>query len=290
MPGPGTAWLETVVPSTVVSSAGNSGALTAPYSAQQIVVIPNVTAYTSGTVTFEVQWSFDGVNFYSVDQSSAGSATQVKDTFANLSATGSLFKVVPVRGPYYRVTWTTGAYTMNVQAGPAAPWATGAGDPESFVEGASSFIGQSPAAGGADYAPQFVFVPSTTLTAVYAAATASTYTGILAVPTIPSEVENVPVNRMSIKLNVSAETGTTPSFTFEVLWSFTGLPYNASTNPVPLFHGDPTDTFIPITSVAGAPVIKELVVKAPYFAIAATTVSGTTPSVTFTADIAPTCL
>jgi len=280
MPGPGTAWLDTVVASTVVSASGNSGVLTTPYSAQQMVVIASVTAYTSGTATFEVQWSFDGINFFSADQGTAGGTgtTQLKDTFANLAAVGTLYKVVPVRAPYYRVTWTTGAYTMNVQAGPAAPTASGNAAPDGFVLGATSFIGQLPAAGGAEYAPQFTYVPSTTLSAAYVQATPATMSSILAVPTIPGEVENMPINRMSLKLNVTANTWAVGAV-FEVLWSFTGIAGST-------WHGDPTDTFAGATAAFTS--IKELVIKAPYFAIAIT--AGTPGSATFTADIAPTCL
>src|ERR1700677_823895 len=278
MPAAGAAWLDTVVPSTVVTSgASQSGTLTPPYSAQQIAVIANVTAYVSGTATFEVQWSFDGVNFYSADQSSAGSATQVKDTFAGIAGVATLYKVVPVRAPYYRINWTTGSYTFNIQAGPAAPLASGSAAPDSGVLGASSFIGQlgSP---GYVYSPQFTYLPSATLTgAAFTAGgtpASTTVSSIVAVPLVASEVEAMPVNRMTLKLNVTTLTGT--SAALGVFWSYTNTGAAGT-----LWSADPTDTFAAIT--AAEDVIKELVVKGPYFAIG--TVSGTFTVATFTGDI-----
>ncbi|MGA2412692.1 MAG: hypothetical protein ABSG46_20205 [Candidatus Binataceae bacterium] len=269
MPGVSNAWADTIVPSTVVSASGATAALEAPYGSSTFSVLVNVTAYTSGTLTFEVQWSFDGVNFYSADP---------KDTFVNITALtnglGQVIKTVTCKAPYYRLTWTTGAYTFTAQAMPSGYAASGT--PDGFVLGASSAVGGVPVFGA---------VASTTLAAVFAQATTTTYSAITAVPTVPSEQAPMPVSRLAIMLNVTADTFTTP--VFEIYWSLTGLPYNVSTNPLPFFGGDPVDSYV--TSAAGAYVaIKEVAVKAPYYVIAI--VSGTPGSATFTANHCVTAL
>jgi hypothetical protein len=263
VPGVKQAALGPAVVSTVVSAAGNSGPLTAPYGATQVAVIPAVTAYTSGTITYEVQWSFDGVNFFSADP---------KDTFANITAVNpGVVKVVAVKAPYYRVTWTTGAYTHNLQHGPVttSEW-TSTPSPFGYEQGAGSLSG-----------PTIGIIGSTTQSATFAQATPATYSAITAVP----QVAGVSAGRMALKLNITANTWTA-SPQFEILWSFTGLPYNASSNPTPLLHADPQDLWA--TSTGATTTIKEVVVKAPFFAIAQTV--GTPGSATYTVDAIPSAL
>jgi hypothetical protein len=271
VPGVASTWLDTIVPSTVVAAPGNTAALTAPYNAQQFAVIVNVTAYTSGTATFEVQWSYDGVNFWSADQT--GQSSVAKETFVGLAAVGTAFKVVTVKAPYYRVTWTTGSYTMNVQVAPASNYATQT--PEGFTETAIGSIGTAPVVGA---------VGSTTLVAAYVQATASTMSAITAVPLLaplpaPSGaiVEQVPPARMSFKLNVTANTWTLA--VFEIVWSLTGVAGST-------WHGDPADTFVASSTTFNS--IKDVPVRAPYFAFAIT--GGTPASATFTADYCVTAI
>ncbi|MHB2029476.1 MAG: hypothetical protein ACYCPT_11750 [Acidimicrobiales bacterium] len=270
MPGVSTAWADTIVPSTVVSAAGQTEALQAPYSASTFSVLIDVTAYTSGTLTFEVQWSFDGVNFYSSDP---------KDTFVNITALanglGQVIKTVTCKAPYYRLTWTLGAYTFTAQAMPSGYAA--ANTPDGVLLGASAEVGGAPVIGA---------IAATTLTAVFAQATPSTYSPITAVPTVADdEVAPMPVARLSIMLDVSADAWTAP--VFQIYWNLTGLPYNAGTNPLPFFTGDPVDSFV--TSVTGAYVaIKEVAVKAPYYVVAIA--SGTPATATFTVNHCVTAL
>src|ERR1700691_2004735 len=261
MPGVKQSALATSVPSTVVTTSGNSGPLSVPYGASQVAVIPAVTAYTSGTLTYEVQWSNDGVNFWSADP---------KDTFANISAvTPGVIKVVTAKAAYYRVTWTSGSFTHTLQHAPATTSEWGyTPSPMGYEQGAGAL---GPA--------QVGYIPSTALSATFAQATPTTYTAIVPVPS----AQGVQAGRMSIKVNATAYTG---SPILEVLWSFTGLPYNASSNPTPLMHADPIDQFATLTSATDT--IKELVVKAPYFALAAT--SGTVTGITFSVDAGPTAL
>jgi hypothetical protein len=265
MPGLATGWLDTAVPSTVVSAPGNTAALGSPYNAQVFAVIANVTAYTSGTATFEVQWSYDGTNFWSADQT--GQSSVAKDTFAGLAAVGTLFKIVTVKAPYYRITWTTGSYTMNVQVAPVSTYSPQT--PEGFTESAPGSIGSVPVIGA---------VGATTLSALYVQATPATYSAIVAVPLVqaipaPSGVvAYVPPSRISFKVNCTANSWTvTPQL--ELLWSLTGLAGST-------WHGDPADLFA--TQASTFNVIKEVPVRAPYFAFAVTV--GTPGSMTFTVD------
>jgi hypothetical protein len=275
MAGIRSAALRTSIPSTAITTAGNSGTLVPPEGATSMVVLPQVTAYTSGTATYEVQWSFDGTNWYSAD-SSVGGAAVAKDTFAGISAVNpGVLKYVTVKAPYYRIAWTgSPSLTHNFSD---APFSASAGvvSPSGFEQGAPSLA-----------APVVGLIGSTTLSATFSAATASTYSAITAVPTIPGAAPagSVPVARMAILLHVTANAGT--SEVLEVLWSQNGLVYNASTNPTPLYHADPTDTFAPAS--AAFTTIKELPVKAPYFAIAIT--GGTPGATTFTADVVATAL
>lgn len=75
-------------------------------------VLANVSAAsgTSPSMTLEIQWSMDGVNFFSVDTT--------KDAFAALTAAGGAVKTVPVKAPFFRVAWvitgTTPSFTFTL--------------------------------------------------------------------------------------------------------------------------------------------------------------------------------
>lgn len=76
---------------------------------------------------------------------------------------------------------------------------------------------------------------------------------------------------LSVLLNASAVSGTSPSLTVEVVWSNDGVTFVSATTP---------DTFTAITAAGTA--LKQFNVKAQYAALKYT-VSGTTPSFTLTA-------
>jgi hypothetical protein len=223
-----------------------------------MVITPAVTAYTSGTITYEVQWSNDGVNFFSADP---------KDTFANITAVNpGVIKVVQVKAPFYRVTWTTGAYTHTIQDGAVtnSEWGS-TPSPYGYELGAGAM---GPATVG--------LIGSTTLAAAFNPATPTTYSAITAVPMIPNGGPQA--GRLALKLNATADTWTA-SPQFEVLWVPTGVGGVGN-----ILHADPTDIF---ASQAGAfTAIKELAVKAPFFVVAMTV--GTPGTATFTVDAIPT--
>ena len=79
-------------------------------------------------------------------------------------------------------------------------------------------------------------------------------------------------NNLNVLLNVTAVSGTSPSLTVEVQWSNDGTNFFSATTP---------DTFTAITAVGAA--LKSFTVKALYARLKYT-VSGTTPSLTLTAD------
>ena len=246
MPGVQSGAIRQTVPVTVISAAGNSGSQVVPWGATQLAIVANVSAYTSGTITYEVQWSLDGVNFFSADP---------KDTFGNITAVKQVVKVVTAKAPYYRVTWTTGAYTHGVSDVPvtyAAP-GTSAG----YEQGA-----------GALGVVSLAYIASTTLAATFVQGTTASYSAIKACL--------AGAGRMAIKLNVTANTWTTGQP--EVLWSFDG---------VNLIHADPVDQWAALGAGAST-TMKDVVVKAPFFAVAFT--AGTPGSATFTADAIETAL
>ena len=77
---------------------------------------------------------------------------------------------------------------------------------------------------------------------------------------------------LSVQVNVTAVSGTTPSLTVSVAWSNDGVTYG---------QANPVDALAAITTVTG--LVARFTVKGAYYQIA-WTVSGTTPS--FTATIA----
>jgi hypothetical protein len=271
MPGPSLASLQSVIAAGTISAVnGNTGALQAPYGIESMLVAVAVTA-SAGAITFEVQWSNDGVNFFSADSATASGA-QVKDTFAAISSILTTYKVLNVKAPYYRINWTTAASnTFGVQVGAAGFAEMGFGAPYGEEEGAQ--------VGG----PVVGAIGSTTLTAVYVQATPATMSAITAVPlalpagTALSGQVGQPVSRLAIKLIVTANTWTTA--VFGVVWSFTSAAGST-------WQADPSDTFG--GSSAAFTSIKEVAVKAPFYAIAI--LSGTPASATFTVDHCPTAI
>lgn len=79
-------------------------------------------------------------------------------------------------------------------------------------------------------------------------------------------------NNVALTLNVTAASGTTPSMTLALQWSADGTNWGAA---------DPADTFTAVTTTGV--VSKAFAVKAPFWRVA-WTISGTTPSFTFTVD------
>jgi len=214
-----TTQFRTTVPPTVISASGNTGVLIPPWGASSMVVQPTVSAYTSGTITYEVQWSFDGTNFYSADP---------KDTFANLTATGAPLKYVTVKAPYYRITWTTGAYTHALTD---APVGYTVNSPTSWEQGASAF--SSPVVGAI----------------ASALVTNAANSAIVAVPANAS--------RIALLYHTTAIAGTA-NVLYEVRWSYNGTTF------VP---ADPTDVLGTAIAATGNGPIKELPVKAPFYTV-----------------------
>lgn len=89
---------------------------------------------------------------------------------------------------------------------------------------------------------------------------------------IPDSLADINPNNLSVLLNVTAVSGTTPNLTVEVQWSHDGTNYASAATP---------DTFTAITAVGK--VVKSFQVKGR-FARLAYTVTGTTPSFTLTAS------
>ena len=76
-------------------------------------------------------------------------------------------------------------------------------------------------------------------------------------------------NTLSLLLDVTAASGTTPNLVLSVEWSHDGSTF---------FSGDPVDVFTAVT--AAAKKVKSFTAKAPYFRVV-WTITGTTPSFTF---------
>jgi hypothetical protein len=92
------------------------------------------------------------------------------------------------------------------------------------------------------------------------------------IASIPDALDDVNPNNLSVLLNCTAASGTTPSLTVEVQWSHDGTNFASAATP---------DTFTAIT-VAGK-VVKSFQVKGR-FARLAYVITGTTPSFTLTAS------
>jgi hypothetical protein len=77
---------------------------------------------------------------------------------------------------------------------------------------------------------------------------------------------------VGVLLNVSAASGTTPSLVLSVEWSFDGATFVAA---------DPADALAALAAAGGA--VKLVKVKAPQMRVR-WTITGTTPSFTFSVD------
>jgi len=240
-------------PQSAIASTGNSAVLVPPYGAAHFAIVATVTGLTGTSITFEVQWSFDGTNFFSADNG-AGAATQ-KDTFTAIVGAKVVVKEVTAKAPYYRIAWT-GTYSSASFSFGDVPITANSVGPVGLEQGAAAL---APPVVGA--------VGSTTLVATFVQGTTTTYSAIKSSPAGAS--------RLAVLLKATANTWTTG--VFELLWSYDGAT---------LIHSDPADTF---TTFAGAAsVIKETAVKAPFYALAI--ISGTPGSATFTADVVATAL
>lgn len=102
--------------------------------------------------------------------------------------------------------------------------------------------------------------------------TAQTITSTQAGPSVPVPVGDV--DFISVGVHVSAVSGTNPSATFAVQWSFDGAVW---TDPL----SDPEDTIAVLTATGSR--VKRIPVKAAYWRVGAV-VSGTNPSFTVTAN------
>ena len=102
--------------------------------------------------------------------------------------------------------------------------------------------------------------------------TAQTITNTQAGPSVPVPVGDV--DFISVGIEVKNVTGTNPSATFGVQWSFDGAVW---TDP----GSDPEDVIATLTGNGAR--VKRIPVKAPYWRVGAI-VNGTNPSFTVTAN------
>jgi len=97
----------TLVASAARTATGNSGAIAVGSGAAnlELELVVSAASGTTPTLTLSIQWSVDGTNFGSNDASA--------DSFAQVTAAGSVVKSVPVRAPYMQLTWTIGGTTPS---------------------------------------------------------------------------------------------------------------------------------------------------------------------------------
>jgi hypothetical protein len=97
----------TIVGFAARTATGNSGALPAPGRAEVAVgVSVTVQSGTAPTLTFDVQWSDDGVNFF--DSQPVDNYTQITTTVPTRAV-----KKFTVKGAYYRLRWTIAGTTPS---------------------------------------------------------------------------------------------------------------------------------------------------------------------------------
>lgn len=104
-----------------------------------------------------------------------------------------------------------------------------------------------------------------TIVAASAARTATGSSGALPV----MDMDPSGLSTLAIGLNVTAVSGTSPSLTLSVEWSFDGVNF---------LKGDPVDAFTAVTAVGGA--AKSFTPKGMAYRVT-WTITGTTPSFTF---------
>lgn len=91
----------TVVPFLSRNANGNSGAQRARGQELSVGVSVTTQAGTTPTLTFDVQWSDDGSNWF--DSQPADSFTQITTTVPTRAV-----KKLQVKGSYYRLRWVLG--------------------------------------------------------------------------------------------------------------------------------------------------------------------------------------
>lgn len=94
-------------PSGAITATGAGAGSQTPADGETVAVQIAVSAAsgTTPSVTFEVQWSVDGVNWHSAD----GTA----DTFAAITAAKNVCKNFTVKGTYMRLVWTVTGTTPS---------------------------------------------------------------------------------------------------------------------------------------------------------------------------------
>jgi hypothetical protein len=102
----------------------------------------------------------------------------------------------------------------------------------------------------------------------FVASAARTTNGSSAVVAVPANVDN-----LAFLVNCTASSGTTPNLAIAVQWSNDGTTWAA---------GDPADGFTALTTTGV--VVKAFAVKASQARLS-WTITGTTPSFTFSADV-----
>jgi hypothetical protein len=248
------------------SSVSTSLLNEAPWGADRIAVVPYVNAFANGTsVNWELQWSMDGVHFYSADNSISGSTTQLKDIFATaLTATGyGALMEATVKAPYYAVAQTTvgtfsaaGNLSYGLYDAPISAGVSGAqGSNQGYEAGAPAFAAPS----GSVASPLISQSANVTLTR----------SSVLQIGALgPSPTQQAAAllpnaSRMSLLLTLSATGGTFTSCYWEVQWSFDNVNW---------LHAQPIDSITLGTSAASC--VKELSIKAPYMSLVPTIVGS----------------
>lgn len=79
-------------------AGSGSGSAVKAIAGDTIGVAVNATEVTT-SLDLSIEWSPDGVNF---------GGAETPDSFTQLTATGVVAKNFSVKGPYYRLAWTTG--------------------------------------------------------------------------------------------------------------------------------------------------------------------------------------
>jgi hypothetical protein len=261
---------------SLASGALTSQAFQPPEGASAMAIWLTPAGTTGASFTAEVQWSNNGTTFYSADP---------KDTFAAITtgSTQTVVKYVTVKAPFYRIT-TTGATTAGTVLVQDHPLSYSIASATGWEAGAASLPFATVG-----------YIGTTTLTATVTQATTTTYTALTAVPRLTgagaiSTSTGTEASRMSLLVNCTANTWTA-SPTLQIYWSLSGLPYNVSTNPLPLSLayaglGAIDDVFTAQTAAYN--VFKEVPVLAPYFALGMS--AGTPGSCTFTVDVSITAV
>lgn len=92
---------------SAITATGNGTGTQTPADGETCAVQIAVTAAsgTTPSITFEVQWSVDGVNWHSADGT--------PDTFAAITAAKNVCRNFTVKGTYMRLAWTVSGTTPS---------------------------------------------------------------------------------------------------------------------------------------------------------------------------------